>query len=157
MLLALRPGPAADAGVIRRLGVRYIKWHLHSDFCHGGIVLDGQMLHVNMPRGLHASDYTRARWLLVDLGPRRDELVRDMFRRLEGAKYDYFSELAFVLPASFTDAKRLYCFEWCALCLGVSDRQRCTPEYLLLQALRQGAHIVHEPELALWRTPLFST
>ncbi len=57
MLLALRPGPAEDAGWLRRVGADVNKRVLHSDYSHSGIVLDGWMTHVDMAHGLHASEW----------------------------------------------------------------------------------------------------
>ena len=47
--------------------------------------------------------------------------------------------LAFVLPWRVSDRKRLYCFEWCALAMGLQVAGRITPELLLCAAMK-GAH-----------------
>ena len=51
--------------------------------------------------------------------------------RRAGAKYDWFSLIAFLLPGRWSDRSRLYCFELPALVLGISTRQRVTPERIL--------------------------
>ncbi len=50
-----------------------------------------------------------------------------------GARYDYLGVLGFGLPVR-GDADRLYCFEWCALAMGVEHQRWMTPEKLLLAA-----------------------
>lgn len=42
-----------------------------------------------------------------------------------------FGLIAFLLPGRWGDGKRLYCFELPALVLGISTRQRVTPERIL--------------------------
>ena len=44
-----------------------------------------------------------------------------------------------LLPWRVSDRKRLYCFEWCALAMGLPMAGRITPE-LLLCAVMKGAH-----------------
>ena len=56
------------------------------------------------------------------------------------ARYDYIGLLAFVTPWRFGQAKSLYCFEWCALCLGIPIDDRITPERLLAAALNPARH-----------------
>ena len=52
--------------------------------------------------------------------------------RSAGAKYDWFSLIAFLLPGRWSDHRKLYCFELPALVLGISTRQRVTPERILV-------------------------
>ena len=58
----------------------------------------------------------------------------DLFHRLRGTPYDYIGLLGFVLPWNFNDRQRMYCFEWCALAMGLPITARITPERLLAAA-----------------------
>ena len=63
-----------------------------------------------------------------------DAAALDLFHRLRGAQYDYIGLLGFVLPWNFNDHRRMYCFEWCALAMGLPITARITPERLLAAA-----------------------
>ena len=62
-----------------------------------------------------------------------DAVALELFDALAGARYDYLGVLGFGLPVR-GDADRLYCFEWCALAMGVEHQRWMTPEKLLLAA-----------------------
>ncbi len=55
----------------------------------------------------------------------------DLPTRRAGAKYDWFSLIAFLLPGRWSDHRRLYCFELPALVLGLDTHKRVTPERIL--------------------------
>lgn len=109
------------------------RWRLCSLWCHGGIVIGDRMYQANAKYGLHDCDFTPERWDLFDLGDERDAAALALFNELEGNKYDYFGVLGFGLPIQGDD-DRLYCFEWCALAMGVEHQRWMTPEKLLLAA-----------------------
>ena len=44
------------------------------------------------------------------------------------------------LPGRWSDSKRLYCFERCALAMGLPVAGRITPELLLAAYAMKGAH-----------------
>jgi hypothetical protein len=138
MLLALRKGPPTDATGWQRFVCAVIKARLASDYCHGGIVIDGALYHATSARGLHrlgAGEWTPKNWDLIDVGG-DDEAALSIFRQHEGAPYDWLSLLAFV-GLRVRDSERMYCFEWCWLAItGEQPRARVTPETLLLLSLR---------------------
>ena len=45
-----------------------------------------------------------------------------------------------LLPGRWSDSKRLYCFEWCALAMGLPMAGRITPELLLADYAMKGEH-----------------
>lgn len=134
MMLALRRTAAEDATWWQRLFAWATRVRLVSDYCHGGIVINGMMYQVNAARGLHVSTYDPAKWDVYDvLGS--DETALLLFDLWQHARYDYIGLLAFVTPWRLGQSGRLYCFEWCALCLGIPITDRITPERLLAAAL----------------------
>jgi len=145
MLLALRKDAPADATLWQRFACWAIKARLASQYCHGGVVIDGRMYHSTSARGLHmldAHEWTPDRWVLIDLGDERDAEVLQIFTHgLAGSEYDWLSLLAFVgLPAR--DASRMYCFEWCWLAMiGEKPESRVTPELLILLSLVKPSRI----------------
>ena len=76
-------------------------------------------------------------WDFVDIGPERDRDMLRLFRDYRGTPYDLIGLLAFVLPGHYDDPRSLYCFEWCALAMGIPLRHRMTPDLLLLAATTQ--------------------
>ena len=133
MKLALRRTAAENATWAQRQFAALTRWRLCSVYCHAGIVIGDRLYQVNAAHGLHESDYTPERWDLFDLGDERDAAALALFSELEGDKYDYLGVLGFGLPVR-GDADRLYCFEWCALAMGVEPQRWMTPEKLLLAA-----------------------
>lgn len=142
MQLALRKDAARDATPFQCFACDVIKARLVSEFCHGGIVINGDLYHATATRGLHKvpkGEWTPDLWVLRDV-PQADEAraLRN-FARHKGAKYDWFSLLAFVGVRAKDDA-RLYCFEWCYYAMtGLTPQGRVTPENLLLIA--QGVKV----------------
>lgn len=142
MHLTLKRTPASDATRAQRLFAALTRWRLASQYSHGGIVLDGWLYHSALQHGglsRERFDMGSASdgWDFVDLGPERDRDMLRLFRDYRGTPYDLFGLLAFVLPGHYDDPRSLYCFEWCALAMGIPLRQRMTPELLLLAATTQ--------------------
>ena len=133
MKLALRRTAAENATWAQRQFAALTRWRLCSVYCHAGIVIGERMYQVNAAHGLHESDYTPERGDLFDVGG-DDAAALELFDALAGARYDYLGVLGFGLPVR-GDADRLYCFEWCALAMGVEHQRWMTPERLLLAAL----------------------
>lgn len=140
MHLALKRTPASDATRLQRACCTAIKVRLVSQYCHGGIVIDGWLYHATAEEGLGREPFDMAKandgWDFFDLGSERDTEALFVYSVLEGTGYDWFSLLAFVLPGRISDARRLYCFEWCALAMGLEPYGRVTPEILLATAVR---------------------
>lgn len=135
MKLALRKTAPTNATLIQRIACWIIKARLVSQYCHGGIVIDGCMYHATSAHGLHrliAGEWTPENWVLIDLGDGLDESAKNLFDMHIGAAYDWLSLLAFVgLPAR--DGERFYCFEWCWFAMtGEHPKVRVTPEMLIL-------------------------
>ena len=142
MHLTLKRTPASDATRAQRLFAALTRWRLASQYSHGGIVLDGWLYHSALQHGglsRERFDMGSASdgWDFVDLGPERDRDMLRLFRDYRGTPHDLFGLLAFVLPGHYDDPRSLYCFEWCALAMGIPLRQRMTPELLLLAATTQ--------------------
>ena len=110
-----------------------VRWRLVSQWCHAGIVCDGVLHHVTVPDGLTSTDdWTPSRWDLYPLPDECKAALQVTLRRYAGAKYDWFSLLAFILPGRhWRDSSRLYCFELPAEVLGMPVKRRITPERLL--------------------------
>ena len=106
---------AAGVAVVPCLG--YLRWHPAPRHRNGGLT--------------STDDWTQNRWDLIPMPESCRPALRAALRQHAGAKYDWFSLLAFVLPGRWSDSKRLYCFELPALVLGISTRQRVTPERIL--------------------------
>ncbi len=143
MKLALRKDAPRDATLWQRFACWLIKARLASQYCHGGVVIDGRMYHATSARGLHcleAQEWTPEHWVLIDLGDDQETKALELFEQHKGAPYDWFSLLAFVgLPVR--DGERFYCFEWRWLAMtGEKPKFRVTPEMLILLSKlgRQG-------------------
>ena len=138
MQLALKRTPASNATRWQRTFAALTKWRLCSNYSHGGIVIDGRLFHATATNGLTSQPFdiaaASAGWDFVDLGQGNDAAVKALFEQRQGTKYDWFGLLAFVLPWRADDSL-LYCFEFCALAMGLPINGRVTPEMLLRAAL----------------------
>lgn len=109
-----------------------VRWRLVSQWCHAGIVCDGVLHHVTVTDGLTSTDdWTPARWELFAPPESARPALQAALQTYAGAKYDWFSLIAFMLPGRWSNSRHLYCFELPALVLGISTRQRVTPEKIL--------------------------
>lgn len=131
--LALRKTAASNATIWQRIFAALTRWRLCSNYCHGGIVCDGQMYHMTYANGLHISDFDQVKWDLYELPDCYSRRLYDLFSQYKQVKYDWFSLLGFVLPWRITDSRRMYCFEWCARVMGLPINKRITPEDLLTE------------------------
>lgn len=139
MQLALRKTAATGASWTARFAAWAIKARLVSAYCHGGIVIGNRIYHATATHGLTDSDFTAEHWDLFDVGTDKDLDVLNMYQLLKGTQYDWFSLLAFVLPWRLSDASRMYCFEWCWMCLeNRNPTERITPEALLKKTIEMG-------------------
>ena len=130
--VAFRRTAPAGASWWQRALCALVRWRLVSQWCHAGIVCDGVLHHVTVTDGLTSTDdWTPHRWELFALPDSCRYVLQTALQAHAGAKYDWFSLLAFLLPGRWSDSKRLYCFELPALVLGISTRQRVTPERIL--------------------------
>lgn len=138
LYLALRRDAASNAAWWQRLLCALVRWRLASDYCHAGVVCNGTLHHVTTHDGLTSTcDWTPHRWDLVPLPGRLWPTLQRVLMQYAGARYDWFSLLAFVLPGRYIDHQRLYCMELPALLLDVSVARRVTPERLLLASIRE--------------------
>ncbi len=141
MLLALKKSAPADATLKDRFTAWIIKARLVSQYCHGGIVVDGDLYQSNSSHGLHQvkrGDWTPERWDFFSVEG-DDVLVLRAYAKYCGAGYDWLSLLAFV-GLRFRDSSKLYCFEWCWIALtGQMPTMRITPELLLSEHLRKAS------------------
>ena len=139
LYLALRRDAASNATWWQRALCALVRWRLVSQWCHGGVVCDGVLHHVTTQDGLtQTEDWTPNRWDLIELPGSARDVLQTALQAHAGAKYDWFSLLAFILPGRWSDSKRLYCFELPAIVLGMDTRQRVTPERLLLASICKG-------------------
>ena len=130
--VAFRSTAPAGAAWWQRALCALVRWRLVSQWCHAGVVCDGVLHHVTVTDGLTSTDdWTPARWELFALPDSSRDVLQSALQAHAGAKYDWFSLLAFILPGRWSDSKRLYCFELPALALGLSTTKRVTPEILL--------------------------
>jgi hypothetical protein len=129
--LALRK--TLPSGTIKKTISTLIKWRLHTNYPHAGIVEDG-VLYEMTTRGLIKSKSLLDGWDLFPVVPKQS--ADNLYKKLLGIKYDYVSEIAFVLPIKIRDAKRMYCYEFCyRVMTGDNPSSKVTPELLL--ALRK--------------------
>ena len=150
MQLALKKSPASGASRWDRFVAWAIKARLASDYCHGGIVIGGDLYHAQPGTGLclvKKGDWSPKRWLLVDVPGGNDATALALFKRFAGARYDWLSLLAFVgLP--IRDHARFYCFEWCYLAITEEPpEERITPERLLAKVLHSQRFSLNEAGL----------
>lgn len=150
MKIALRRDAATGATALQRLFCKLIKLRLVSQFCHGGVDIDGTLYHITATHGPHTlgpGQWNPDAWLLVDVGgddAKAIELFNDfrepplglfqraIYKLVNG--YDWFSLLAFVGPM-IRVGWLMYCFELCWLMRkGESPTFRVTPEMLILGA-----------------------
>lgn len=61
-MLALRRTAADSATWWQRIFAWATRVRLVSDYCHGGIVIDGMLYQVNAAHGLHRTDFDPAKW-----------------------------------------------------------------------------------------------
>ena len=87
-----------------------VRWRLVSQWCHAGIVCDGVLHHVTVTDGLTSTDdWTPNRWDLIELPEAYRDILQTVLHMLAGgARYDWFSLIAFLLPGRWSDGKRLY-------------------------------------------------
>lgn len=133
--LALRRSKNTDSLASRLFGL-LVRVRLVTQYPHGGIVVDGELMHATFDKGLHSVPFVGGSWELFEVPSITASVVRSRFNALKGAEYDAVSLLAFLLPWRVRDSKRLYCFEWCWLAVtGQNPSGRVTPEKLLNLAL----------------------
>jgi hypothetical protein len=114
-----------------RLAAWLIKARLVSAYYHGGILIGDALYHATSADGFHGQRFFDPDdWELYPTQLQEDVVEKRMLARL-GAKYDWFSLLAFV-GLKARDSKRVYCFEACfeAMTGEIADK-RITAETLL--------------------------
>lgn len=130
--IAFRRTAPVGAAWWQRALCALVRWRLVSQWCHAGIVCDGVLHHVTATNGLTSTDdWTPHRWELFALPDSARDVLQTALQAHAGARYDWFSLIAFLLPGRWSDHRKLYCFELPALALGIDTRQRVTPERIL--------------------------
>lgn len=141
MKLALRRDAPTNATLVQRITCWGIKARLASQYCHGGIVIDGRLYHATAQRGLHvmgSAEWTPAKWDIFDTGG-DDDRALSLFRQYESAGYDWASLSAFV-GVPIRDKARMYCFEWCYLAITAKmPKTRVTPEVIFTGSFQNAA------------------
>jgi len=137
MKLVLRSTPSSTGNWLHRLGAALVRWRLCSQFCHGGVVVDNKLLQSNAARGLYAPvNWDPSKWTVIDLGTQRDNEALALFEQRKGAPYDWLGVLGFALPWVRGKSDAMYCFEWCAIAMGVPSERWMTPEKLLVHIVK---------------------
>ena len=137
--MAFRKTPPTDPTLFQEVACSLTKARLVSQYCHGGMVVNGELLHVNTKYGLFKEGFTESNWDIFEVKANK-QFILDLFDMYKGTPYDWFSLIAFV-GLSASDSDKLYCYEWMYLCLtGKNPSFRVTPEILMTEAykLNQG-------------------
>jgi len=127
--LALRH--TSPPGFFKGLFASLTKARLVTRYPHAGIVMGDTLYHATFADGVHSSPFNSSGWdvFKIDIS---QELLLERFKSVKGAKYDWFSLLAFVLPFRVSMGKWFYCYELVYLMMtGNVAIQRITPEDLL--------------------------
>ena len=136
VFLALRTTDAP--GALPKLFSWLTRARLITKFPHAGIVIGSRLYHANAAKGLHSEEFNPDGWSLFYLDVSA-HIVLNRFAKVAGAKYDWLSLLAFVVPWRVSVSKWMYCYEWCWYALtGELPRKRVTPEDLL--TFSRGLH-----------------
>ena len=133
MKLGLKRGNTIYAGIIRA--------RLASKFSHSAILISGTLYESTfLGGGVHTTPATPELLSQFQLSPEfgDDALALSRFNERKGFKYDWFSFLAFLLPGTYRDAKRDYCFETSKYMMGGEVQGRETPETLLVFMIGLG-------------------
>jgi len=128
-LLALRK--TDPKGFFPKLFSRLTRLRLMTRYPHGGIVVDGVLYHATFKNQLNCEDFNPDGWDLFHVPVNRNVVLLRFFRSY-GAKYDWISLLAFIVPWRVSMSEWFYCYEWCWFALtGEMPKRRITPEDLL--------------------------
>lgn len=137
---AFKRDAASDATLFQRLANLAIKFRLVSQWGHGGVVINGNLLHSTTSKGLHKlkqGEWSPDKWEIFETDLDASDVIR-CFQTREGTAYDWFSLLAFVIPTTVKDSARLYCFEWMWLAAtGLNPNFKVAPEALLALIARR--------------------
>lgn len=127
--LALRKTP--PPGLLQGLFTKLTMARLVTQYPHAGIVIDGTLYHATLADGVHAAPFDPAGWDVFKIRIPQ-ELLLERFNSVKGAKYDWFSLLAFVLPFRVSMGQWFYCYELVYFMMtGNVPSKRITPEELL--------------------------
>lgn len=141
MQLALKQSAPANATRWQRLAAQLIRLRLCTTYCHGAVVINGDLYQATAARGVHAipaGDWEPEKWVLVPFGgPTCDARALQLFASVDGSAYDWWGVMRFVLPALSQRPQAWYCFELASY-LKTAERERglVTPENLFELAAR---------------------
>jgi hypothetical protein len=134
---AFRRGHAYNANIIQRAANNINKTWLHTDYPHGGIVVNGTLFHSSFFKGvteetLNANEHWEKYEANISLGLAMTRLALVM-----GKKYDWFSLLSFLPFVKARDSKRFYCWELMIYVLtGEIPRRKVTAETVMRELLK---------------------
>lgn len=129
-MLALRRTDAP--GLLPKLFSVLTRARLITRYPHAGIVVDGTLYHSTLSDGLHHEPFVQSdEWDLFSIDA-KSSIVLERYLKVSGAKYDWLSLLAFVVPWRVSVSEWLYCYEWCWYAMtGDLPGRRVSPEDLL--------------------------
>lgn len=136
---AFKRDASSSATLFQKLANSIIKIRLVSQWGHGGIVVNGELMHSTTTGGLHKlkqGEWSPEKWDLFETDLNALEVLKRFEARV-GTAYDWFSLAAFVIPVA-RDSKRLYCFEWMWLAATAwNPNFKVVPEMLLTLIAKQ--------------------
>lgn len=80
------------------------------------------------------------RWDLVEVDIDAD-LIRLFYKQTAGLKYDWLGALGVILPFK-QNAKKYFCSEWCAECLGFDNPHKFSPNSLYRKLKNEDAYAI---------------
>jgi len=121
----------SPSGWAHKLFTQLTKWRLVTKYPHAGMVIDGVLYQSTFAKGVHSISFESNGWDLYECNIDKNEL-KSRFESVKGAKYDWFSLFAFVLPFKIYVVQSFYCYELSYFMLtGKKTTLRVTPEDLL--------------------------
>lgn len=136
VFLALRKTDAP--GFIPKLFSKLTRARLITRYPHAGIVIDNVIYHSTFADGLHSELFDADGWQLFAIDVSIQEVLQ-RYIKVSGARYDWLSLMAFVVPWRVSVSKWMYCYEWCWYAItGDLPNRRVTPEDLLTYS--RGLH-----------------
>jgi len=128
----------------KRVGDRLIKWWDAGPYSHCEVVFSDGLwasasLMDNMKvRGKHINP-SKGSWDYLELPASYELAARNFFARTEGADYDLFGLLHFVIAPIQGSKDKYWCSEWVAEALGLQEPWRYGPNglYHMLCALKE--------------------
>ena len=117
------------------IGPKVFAWltmiRLVTRYPHAGVVIDDVLHQATLKDGVHFSPFEKEGWDIYPLTIDKS-IALNRFQSVNGARYDWFSLLAFILPFRVSMGSWCYCYELSYFMItGIIPTQRITPEDLL--------------------------